>query len=251
MGMLGFSGYKSSPGVHEPPPSKGWPRYKFIVQNHFFRLIKLNLLFIVFCIPVFTIPAAIAGMSAVLMSLVREGNTFMWNDFWSEFKTDFPQRMLIWFLLMLVPNLIGYIPILMGYENAASFISVAISSLLFVVTCYWFPMIVKLDLSVWQALKNAVLLVPLEWKRSCIMLVMGAVFSFLAVYLYPYSLILLLLGAFSYMYLAICVMGNDTINERILKSTGTEDEDDEDEADGKDEDGFDNASCADDDLPET
>ena len=227
MGMLGFSGYKSSHGVNEPPPTKGWARYKFIVSNHFFRLMKLNLLFIVFCLPVFTIPASLAGMTSVLMCLVREGNTFMWDDFWREFKADFPRRMLVFFLMQIIPSAVWYIPSALGYENAANFITVALGSLSFMIICYWYPMIVKLDLTVWQALRNAVLLVPLEWKRSLILLVMGGVFSFLAAYLYPISILFLFLGAFSFMQLAVCVIGNDTINERLLNKDGAEaDEDD-------------------------
>lgn len=236
MGMLGFSGYKSSPGVQGPPPTKGWARYKFIVQNHFFRLMKLNLLFVVFCIPVFTIPASIAGMTSVLMCLVREGNTFMWSDFWREFKTDFPQRMLIWFLLQILPNAIWYIPNALGYEGLAYMISVALSSLFFIVTCYWFPMIVKLDLTVWQALRNAVLLVVLEWKRSLILLVLSLVFRFVTTLLYPYSILLLLLGAFTFLQLAASVIGNDTINERLLKQDdGTDVSDDDEDVDSPSE----------------
>ena len=91
-------------------------------------------------------------------------------------------------------------------------------------------MIVKLDLTAWQALRNAFLLVALEWKRSLILLVLSLAFRFVTTLLYPYSILLLLLGAFSFLQLAASVIANDTINERLLKQDGdTSDMPDDDE----------------------
>ena len=75
--------------ITEPPPSKGAARFFFLMATHFPKMLTLNLLFLLFCLPIVTIPAALSGMSRVCMLLMREGVCFVWTDFFSEFKASF------------------------------------------------------------------------------------------------------------------------------------------------------------------
>jgi len=213
---LGYSDPGPGPGVSGPSPSSGWERYKFVVQNHFWKLIKVNLLFVLFSLPVFTLPGSMAGMTSVLMCLVRDGNTLMWQDFWREFKADFPRRIIVFFFLAFFPSGAAYLLRRAGASTAASALSSLLSAFIYVIESYWYPMIVKLDISVWNALRNAALLVPIEWKSSLVLFGIGLLFGAFSVWLYPWSLPILLLGAFSFAQLASCVIGNDAINRRIL-----------------------------------
>jgi uncharacterized membrane protein YesL len=52
------------------------------------KLVALNLMFLAFSIPVVTMPASLCGMNRVLIKLWREGNCFLWSDFWDEFKAN-------------------------------------------------------------------------------------------------------------------------------------------------------------------
>ena len=220
MGMLGFSGYKDGPGVHEPPPKKGWKRYKFLVSNHFWRLIRISF-FILLCLPFVTIPAVLCGMTSVLMCLARDGNTMPWKDFWKEFKVDFPHRLVVFFGSLLVLEGIGYIPLLFGREGLSSFLSAGLSGIWYVIMVYWMAMVVKVDISVWNAFRNAALLLAIEWKKSLIMLGSFLVYFFIMFELYPYSVILLVLSI-SFLFLLNCVLANDAINERILPKSEAE-----------------------------
>ena len=74
-------------------------KYGFICASHFGRLVLLNLLFILFCLPIITIPAAICGLSRVLLKLIREGYSFEWKAYFKELKSDFAIRLLLWFPL--------------------------------------------------------------------------------------------------------------------------------------------------------
>ncbi len=76
-------------GVTELPPEKGVRRYFFLLSIHFSKLCGLNLLFVLFSIPIITMPAALCGMNRVLILLVREGNCYLWDDFIKEFKASF------------------------------------------------------------------------------------------------------------------------------------------------------------------
>ncbi len=72
----------------EAPPKGGAKRFWFLFATHFDKLIRLNLLFLAFCIPVITAPAALCGMNRVLIKLVRDGHCYMWSDFIGEFKAS-------------------------------------------------------------------------------------------------------------------------------------------------------------------
>ena len=84
-----FYQHKGGKGVSGPPPKKGIKRYLFISYTYFWKLCRLNLLFILFCLPIVTIPPSLAAMSRVLLKMAREGNTFIFSDFFAEFKSSF------------------------------------------------------------------------------------------------------------------------------------------------------------------
>ena len=207
---------KPGPGVNTPTPKTGMERFKFLVKNHFFRLMGINALFALFCVPVFTIPAAFSGMTKILMNLTRNGESFIWQDFWTEFKSDFPARMFIWFGLQLIPLACWYIATLLGSETIGIWISSFLGAIIFILECYWFPLITTLQISSFKCLKNSVLLLFLEWKRSLLLLLIGIGGFFVWMLLFPYSLPILLLISFSFSQLAVCVIVNEPMQKRII-----------------------------------
>lgn len=70
-------------------PEKGFGLFFHILFNHATKILLLNLLFIGFSIPIVTLPAALAGMSRVMMLLMRDGYVHVFQDFWKEFKESF------------------------------------------------------------------------------------------------------------------------------------------------------------------
>lgn len=69
-------------------PKSGAGRYFALLATHFWKLIGVNLLFIVFSLPVVTMPAALCAMNRVFIKLIREGNVFLWEEFRDEFRAD-------------------------------------------------------------------------------------------------------------------------------------------------------------------
>ena len=81
--------FRPGPGVDGPPPSFGFPRFLFITRNHPGKLIIGNVLFIVFSIPLFTAPAALCGLNAVIGLLMKTGHCYTRRDFVNGFKRRF------------------------------------------------------------------------------------------------------------------------------------------------------------------
>jgi hypothetical protein len=76
-------------GVTSPVPPGGWDRVWFVLKTHYMELIGLNLLFLIFCIPIVTIPAALAGVTSILMKWTRDEPVIFWEDFFQNSKPGF------------------------------------------------------------------------------------------------------------------------------------------------------------------
>jgi len=70
-------------------PEKGFGLFFHILFGHATKILLLNLLFVAFSIPIVTLPAALSGVSRVMMLLMRDGYVHVFQDFWKEFKESF------------------------------------------------------------------------------------------------------------------------------------------------------------------
>ena len=93
MAFFGLFNYsKPGPGVDKNGPKK--KRFFLFFELYFrkfWKMIELNLLFLVCCIPIVTIGPAIAGMTYVLRNYALEKPTFMVSDFFDAFKSNWKQ----------------------------------------------------------------------------------------------------------------------------------------------------------------
>lgn len=67
----------------------GAKKYCGIFFRNLGKIIKLNFLFLIFCIPIVTIPASFAAMNKISLLLIREEGIFLFSDFLSTFKQEF------------------------------------------------------------------------------------------------------------------------------------------------------------------
>ncbi len=67
-----------------------------------FDLIVLNALFIVCCLPVFTIGASITAMYSVSLKMVRNEECYIVRPFFSSFKKNFKTATLLWIPILFV-----------------------------------------------------------------------------------------------------------------------------------------------------
>jgi len=66
------------------------------------ELIVLNLLFVLCCLPVFTIGASVTSLYSVLLKLVNKKESYIRRDFLKAFKENFKQSTLGWLIFLLI-----------------------------------------------------------------------------------------------------------------------------------------------------
>ena len=207
---------KSGPGVSVPPPQKGIKRLFFLLGTHFFKLVRLNLLFLVFCLPIITIPAAYLGMTRVIMNLVRNGNCFLWNDFWLEFKENIFRGMLIGIVAGAIVTAFYYFPVLLGFVATGTGIAFGIGIFIYIIRCYAFPLMTTVQLTAGTNIKNACALVSIEWKRTLLLAVLSALFWVPVIMFLPYTIPVMLFLWFALSQLVVCIIVNEPIQQRII-----------------------------------
>ncbi len=81
-------------GAGRPAPESGWSRAGVMALTHFWKLIRVNFLFVLFSLPLITMPAALTAMDRVCVLIYKDGNVFLWDEFWKEFRRSFLRTVL-------------------------------------------------------------------------------------------------------------------------------------------------------------
>ena len=167
---------------------------KWIFQTHFLRIIGLNLVFLICCVPIVTIPAAMCGLHAVIQRFYRKQYaSAVVSTFFAEFLTSFVKRTVTFWSVLLIP--VAVVVLVSGLLPWAVWLS--LSALIFVAVLLvlsWFvPQLVLLNLRTGQALKNAFLLTGIESKSNFALIAIHAVTLTVLLYGLPVTGFLLLI----------------------------------------------------------
>ena len=76
---------------------EGW-LFRFL--DRLWDLIVLNVLFIITCIPLFTVGAAISALYTVTMKGVRKEDSYIVRSYLSAFKENFKKSTILWLLMI-------------------------------------------------------------------------------------------------------------------------------------------------------
>ncbi len=71
------------------PPKKGAALFVEILAREWWELFKLNLLMVLFALPVVTIPAMLAATTRITTTMIRDENHYLWRDFLESFRREF------------------------------------------------------------------------------------------------------------------------------------------------------------------
>ena len=220
--QIGKKRFAPGKGVTELPPQKGIKRFFFLFSTHFWRLIQLNLLFVLFCLPVVTIPAALCGMNRVLITLVRDGNCFLWSEFSKEFKANLlkslPFGILFTFLafdayFFFNTASVSGDPGTSIFAGAAGCVFLGFAVLF---SSYVFVLLPTLALTNRYIAKNAFILMLTEWKTSLLILAGTSILAFITAAFFPFTIILIVLILFSITQLIVCSAVNEPLQRRII-----------------------------------
>lgn len=199
--MAFFRQEKTGRGVQKGGPKKK-PFFLFweIFGNKFWKLIQVNLIFMLFCIPVVTFGPALAAMTQVMRKFTIGEPIFVFHEFMTAFKKNFKQSFFIGILdillvLLIIFNLNFYIS---AFEEMGGFgnklmlaFSLAICFIFYMMHFYIYPQIVALNLKIGQIIKNSFILTIAGLKRSLVAFFSTAAIVLVFALFIPYSLMAL------------------------------------------------------------
>lgn len=220
MGFLGMYDYeKAGSGVAKDGPQKKRIVIFFeIFLRKFWKLISLNMLFVLFCLPIVTIGPAICGASKVLRNYSQERHSFIYHDFIGAFKRNFGKS----FFMGLI-DLIAIVSVVSGcyvypamakaYNNNLLYIPLsivmAIGMVLIIMNFYSYLMIVTTDISFKNILKNSFFLTFIAVKTNIItFFIVMAITIIFAALIYMFPLIMLVLLFFPFTIIGLIVSFN-------------------------------------------
>jgi len=202
-----------------------WKNYFRSIWDELFMLVRFNLMFVLCCIPVVTIPAAITAMHYVFVRIARGEKPSLRKDALPVFKREFARSLLMGVMILIalmvsVTSFLFYIRLAAGniLFMAPAVISGSIALLVFLMSFYIFTMLALLDLPLKAIIRNAYMLAILNIKYS---LCAGIYILFIAgigVLLFPHTVPLSLMVLFSLAIFTAAYFSYYGINKYILKN---------------------------------
>lgn len=213
-----FSSKEKGSGAFAALKASGWENVWLVLSQHWVELIGLNLLYLLCCLPVITIPVATCGMHRVILNMVRETRyEGLFQAFFAESRTCFLKRTLFGLLLLIAPASIACYPVIFGMNGSVVVVTTTISVILyFCVTKYFYPLLVLLDVSIWSNFKNACIMAVVEWRCTLQILLTAGILD-LMLLLFTYQALpfyIIILCAFN------CLLGCAFVNRPFEKYFG-------------------------------
>lgn len=190
-----------------------------------FDIALLNILWIVFSLPIFTTGAAITAVNAVSFRILRDKTSSIMKPFWDSFRMNFKQATIIWLILLAIIAVlcVDLRFILFAQSFFTGVVQALICGILILllldallVMIYAFALLSLFENTVKETLKNAVLFVLRNPIRSLGALGVDVLLLALAVYA-PFSNIPLLAVAMILMGFALMLFLNCLILMPVFK----------------------------------
>lgn len=125
-------------------------------------LLILNIMAIVFSLPIFTIGASWTALYYTLIKVARKEETYVWREFWSSFKSNFKQATAIWgicfaFLAVLSVDIYMWFCKPEFLPKPFKVTTIVVLLIVLTVTIYVFPILSHFDNTVKKTLTNAMI----------------------------------------------------------------------------------------------
>lgn len=199
-----FSRFRNRIPPEGSTDKQGMELFFSILFQNLKELFSLNLLFIVFSLPLITLPAALTAMSSVTLKMAREEVFSFREDFIGVFKQSFrksialglPAGLILTASFYLIPfyrealkvSSLFYLPLVL----------VVLTTLfIFLVGMYAFPMLAAVDLPWQQILRNAGILAVARLPYNAAAFMGAAFLWLLALVALPASFLIILTYLFS------------------------------------------------------
>ena len=200
---------KTGSGIKKgAPKKKAFFLFWEIFGEKFWKFFQINMIYVLFCIPVVTFGPATAAMTQLMRKFVIGEPIFIFHEFMNAFKKNFKQSVVIGIIdvaliFILVYNLNFYSAALLNTDDLGMKIilalSVAMGFFVIMMHFYLYPQIVALDLKLTQMIKNSFILMVVGFKRS--FAAFFAWFALIALVLlgFPYTTLAFIFVPFAWM----------------------------------------------------
>jgi Predicted integral membrane protein len=193
-----FNYEKEGRGVYkDDPKEKGLRLFFRIYKNAFWELMKLNLLFLLFSLPVVTVFASYAAMTRITCMLAQDKPVFLFDEFKRAFKQNFLRSTLYGFGSTIITALLVYAAyfysqFLQGspLQYIAIGLFVFLILLVTVTSIYFYPMQTLVDLPFKGTIKNSTLLGIAAMKNTLLVLLVLAAINIPVMLFFPITIIL-------------------------------------------------------------
>ncbi len=224
MGIFSYTPLKEGKGVGQDHLKLRSPfLFLYLFGTKIWSIIKLNLLFVLCCLPVVTIGAAFAGLTYVIKCFINDEHAFIMHDFFKAFKENFFKatgvfavNALGWFSLYTVYTNCDQIPMLSAYLFPVLFVNV----LILIMDFYIFPMMVTYELSFGALIKNGFIFALIKLPQNVIAAAAVIFAGYTAFYLYPYiGLVLGIIVLPAFLWMFACFYNRNYIKDNMVEKT--------------------------------
>jgi len=195
-----FSGKFEKEGAGLPMPEGGPLRFLTLFFSNIWKLMGANVLFVLFSLPLITLPAALCALNRVCILIYKNGSCYLWQDLVGEFRGSF-KRSLMPALMFFALLFAGYYFMSLGLSNAGlplwSMIFWAMGIMLAAAGLAWgsyfFVLVAMLEQENRNVLKNARLLCMINPGKAlmAVLTIIGA--AVLTAALLPVSVFLVMI----------------------------------------------------------
>lgn len=147
-------------------------------------LIILNIIFLIFSIPVITIGASLSAMYYVTLKLVKDEDCYVSKQFFSAFKDNFKQATVIWIPMLIVAvGLVydAYVVMTGGSPEMFKIVLIVLTAIWGILFINVFPLMAKFDNTVLNTIKNS-LVIGLTHIVKTILMFAFTIFPFVVVW---------------------------------------------------------------------
>lgn len=225
-GFLGMGGYaKPGKGVkRSQPEKKKFFQFFELYFRKFGSMIKLNLVYLLFCLPILTIGPATAALAKVSQYYCEGKPVFLMSDFWTAFKSNFKQGFIIGlidtlFIFLFYEGFIFYYA--RTVQSWLYWIPLVILVLLAVIAAfmnfYTYQMMVTVQLNTWTLIKNSLMMCALGAKTNWLTLIFTALLLLPSIMFFPLSILIVLTITFSMSAMIVCFNSFQYIYQYLIK----------------------------------
>lgn len=232
MSLFGMFDYdKAGRGISKnAPKKKSFFAFFEMYFRYWWRLVKLNVLTFIFCIPVVTIGPALAGMTKVLRNYTLDKSAFIFHEFWKGFSQNWKQSLPVGLLdtLFAVSAFTAarvYPQMARATEEAGGngtvftvlcVISISFALTLLMMNFYIMPMIVATNLPLKNIIKNGFYLTCVALKKNIFTLAVILITAFFLVITPSMALLLVPLWAISFLGFVIMYNSYPQIQKYVI-----------------------------------